>query len=226
MSYETARTIRCPVCRERDIETVSTAPYVRGFVVAISFGTKGFIGCVPCVRGQLLQEAGLSALIGWWSITALFVNPFMIVINLGKAAFLQPDAKKVADALQRAGISATAPDLAKVASALAAKMVLADGRVEASEMTTAEEIGKRIVPDFSVDDFRALVRDHKQLPDAMHLANLLSQAVAPEGCEVVCRYLLAIAAADGSIDDKEAALLTQIMMKLGVDMKQLQAKTG
>ena len=74
----------CPYCHQKPLETVATAPYVRGFIAAYQAGSKTFIGCVPCVRKKVLGEAALSLFIGWFSITALILNPFMIVYNLSR----------------------------------------------------------------------------------------------------------------------------------------------
>ena len=34
---------RCPTCQERELDTLATLPYVRGFLIAYQIGTKKFI---------------------------------------------------------------------------------------------------------------------------------------------------------------------------------------
>ena len=73
--------VLCPVCKNAELDTVTSAPYIRGMLLAYTFGTKRFVGCQPCVRKQLAGEVGVSMLAGWFSITALVVNPMCILWN-------------------------------------------------------------------------------------------------------------------------------------------------
>lgn len=96
--------IPCPFCEKRGLETAATAPYVRGLVLAYEIGSKTFVGCRGCVRLKMLQEAGLSALIGWFSISALFINPVLIVYNVVRAIFVSTNLEKVRLELRKLGI--------------------------------------------------------------------------------------------------------------------------
>ena len=72
----------CPHCKSNKVETIAKAPYVRGFLLAYQLGSKTFIGCTSCVRKKIFKEVGLSMLLGWLSISALIINPFLIIWNL------------------------------------------------------------------------------------------------------------------------------------------------
>lgn len=82
-------TVRCPLCYLRGVETMATARYVRGFLIVVQFASYPVTGCVPCVRGELLKQAFLSLLVGWFSLRALILNPFFILYNVIRALTLR-----------------------------------------------------------------------------------------------------------------------------------------
>ncbi len=129
----------CPYCEGKNIETVATAPYVRGFLVAYQMGSKNFIGCVPCVRKLMFKEVGKSTAIGWFSITALFINPVLIAYNLCRAPFVRVNYKKARKTLEKASVPEDAGtiDLTEMGYVLAVAMIAADGQIEQSELETA-----------------------------------------------------------------------------------------
>lgn len=92
--------LRCPMCQQGPVEATATVAWIRGFVLAYQFSRKTVIGCVPCVRKQLLAEAGKSALLGWFSISALIANPFLITYNLIRAATVSPNQQAVLQRLR------------------------------------------------------------------------------------------------------------------------------
>ena len=78
---------RCPYCNQRSLETVATAPYVRGFLIMMLIGSKSFIGCVPCVRSRVLGEAGSA------SVPKRVYGPSMFALTAGigqKCATMTP----------------------------------------------------------------------------------------------------------------------------------------
>ena len=99
----------CPHCKNREMNCQITMPYIRGFLLAFQYGTKRFIDCVSCVRIQILKEVGTSALIGWFSITAVVVNPIFIVYGLLRAIFLWANPEKVRKTLREAGLPVYQP---------------------------------------------------------------------------------------------------------------------
>lgn len=94
----------CPHCGTREMTCQITVPFIRGFLLAYQTGSKRFLGCVRCVRVQILKEAGLSALVGWFSITAVIVNPAFILYGLSRAILLWENPEKVRKTLREAGL--------------------------------------------------------------------------------------------------------------------------
>ena len=204
---KTRRPLSCPRCQAAEADTVTSAPYIRGFVLAYTFGTKRFVGCNSCVKKQLAGEVGLSLVAGWFSITSLLVNPMCILWNSMRLPFIKSDPAKVDALLTELGISTQNVDLAKVAASLAAAMVAADGKVETEEVDTAIEVGSQLVEGFTPELFIETLENVHQLPSPGILASLLADLLDEPGKVAVLRYLLAIAAADGHIDESEIEIL-------------------
>lgn len=209
---------KCPYCRTNNLQTSAKLPYVRGFLLAAQHGHKQLVGCNPCVRSELLKESGKSALIGWFSPTALILNPIFIVYGLGRALFVRTNLDAVRKVLQEAGIPEPAKplNLVQVAYSLAASMIAADKKILPEEIALASEIGTRILEGFDAAEFRKTVDNHKNLPEPAELAGLLREVLTEDGKELVYRYLLAIAQADEEISQEENALLAVVADKLGL----------
>ena len=209
---------KCPYCRTNDLQTSAKLPYVRGFLLAVQHGHKQLVGCNPCVRSELLKESGKSALIGWFSPTALILNPIFIVYGLGRALFVRTNLDAVRKVLQEAGIPEPAKPLniVQVAYSLAASMIAADKKILPEEIALASEIGTRILEGFDAAEFRKTVDNHKNLPEPAELAGLLREVLTEDGKVLVYRYLLAIAQADEEISQEETALLALVADKLGL----------
>jgi hypothetical protein len=209
---------KCPYCRTNDIQTSAKLPFVRGFLLAVQHGHKQLVGCNACVRSELLKESGKSALIGWFSPTALIVNPIFIVYGLGRALFVRTNLEAVRKVLKEAGIPEPAKplNLVQVAYSLAASMIAADKKILPEEIALASEIGTRILEGFDAAEFRKTVDNHKNLPEPAELAGLLREVLTEDGKVLVYRYLLAIAQADNEISQEETALLALVAAKLGL----------
>ena len=87
--------ILCPFCRARPIESTAKSVWVRGYLLAYHIASRTLIGCVPCVRTELYKEAGRSALLGWFSVTAATTNPLFIVYNLVRGLTVRPNPSAV-----------------------------------------------------------------------------------------------------------------------------------
>jgi len=209
---------KCPYCRTNNLETSAKLPYVRGFLLAVQHGHKQLVGCNPCVRSELLKESGKSALIGWFSPTAVILNPIFIVYGLGRALFVRTNLDAVRKVLKEAGIPEPAKPLnvVQVAYSLAASMIAADKKILPEEIALASEIGTRILEGFDTAEFRKTVDNHKNLPEPAELAGLLREVLTEDGRVLVYRYLLAIAQADEEISQEENALLALVADKLGL----------
>ncbi|MBT4511242.1 MAG: hypothetical protein HOC20_03385 [Chloroflexi bacterium] len=68
--------------------------------MAIRFSSRPVIGCVPCVRVELLKEAFRSLFLGWFSPHALVLNPFFILHNLICALIARPNPEGVKHCLE------------------------------------------------------------------------------------------------------------------------------
>ena len=208
----------CPYCNERQLETVASAPYVRGLLVAYQIGSKSFIGCVSCVRSRVLGEAGLSLLIGWFSITAVIINPVLIIYNLIRGCCVGENQKAVARKLEQLGLpeSPNIVDVQSVCQALAASMILADGVVEEAELEAAEKAGDQVFGEFDEAALRMLVLNGKDLPAPDHLARMLQDTIDDEQKQNIMIYLSEIAIADGHVAPEERAMLEKVGEGLGV----------
>lgn len=209
---------KCPYCRTNNLQTSAKLPYVRGYLLAVEHGHKQIVGCTPCVRGQILKETGKSALIGWFSPSALILNPIFIIYGLGRSAFVGTNLEAVRKVLKEAGIPEPAKpvDIVQIAYSLAASMIVADKKILDEEVTLASEIGARILDGFDAAEFRRTIDNHKKLPEPAELAGLLRDVLNDDGKVLVYRYLEAIAQADGEMSSEERGLLATVAAKLGL----------
>jgi uncharacterized tellurite resistance protein B-like protein len=208
----------CPYCHARELETVATVPYVRGMVVAYTLGVKKFMGCRRCVRRSIYKEVGVSSLVGWFSLTAVVLNPLMITYGAVRGLFVRVDEAGVKRALDQAGIpdDGLEVDPLRVAYGLAAAMIAADGKVEDEEVAVAIEVGKQLFSEFESDAFAEVLAGHKELPGVSELAHLLGGLLEAEEKALVFGYLVEIAASDGHVADEEKAMLERVRVSLGL----------
>jgi uncharacterized tellurite resistance protein B-like protein len=165
-----------------------------------------------------VKESGKSALIGWFSPTALILNPIFIEYGIGRSLFVRTNLDAVRKVLKEAGIQEPAEplNLVQVAYSLAASMIAADKKILPEEVDVAAEIGSRILENFDAAEFRKTVDNHKNLPEPAELAGLLRNVLNEEGRILVYRYLLAIAEADKDVSQEETALLGTVAERLGL----------
>ncbi|MFK7770151.1 MAG: TerB family tellurite resistance protein [Mariniblastus sp.] len=218
MSNSAASQYPCPYCNDAPLETSATAPYVRGFLVAYQIGTKSFMGCNSCVQKKMRGEAGKSLLLGWFSLVAFFLNPFMILYNLLRSFFISPNPEAVAKKLRELGLpdNPQVIDIQSVGFALAAAMILADGVVEESELLAAEKAGDEVFGEFDEAALRMIVQHGKDLPPVEDLAAMLTDVLDDEAKEKVMIFLAEIAMADGNVAPEERLVLEKVGQGLGV----------
>lgn len=199
----------CPYCGRSGLESAATLPYVRGYVLAFRFGSKKIVGCLSCVRKQLLKETGHSALVGWFSPSALVSNPFLLIYGLAKATLVRRDPQAVARVLEKAGLSGHEEGLSlvRIGYSLAAAMIAADRKIEPQEVATAAEIGSQIFREFDKAEFTQTVANHADLPEAAELAAMLGAVLTDEGKDAIYGFLLAIASSDDDLAHEERTLL-------------------
>ena len=215
---ETASGYPCPYCHQRALETIATAPYVRGFLVAYQIGSKSFIGCTSCVRKKVIGEAALSCAIGWFSLTAIFINPVLIAYNILRSIFVSSNPQAVAKKLRELGLpdNPQVVDVQSVGFALAASMILADGVVEEAELAAAEKAGDEVFGEFDEAALRMIVEHGKDLPPVEDLAIMIRDVLDQEAKEKVMVYLAEIAMADGHVAPEERVILEKVGHHLGV----------
>jgi uncharacterized tellurite resistance protein B-like protein len=208
----------CPYCNQRPLEAVASAPYVRGLIVVMLFGTKSFIGCVPCVRSRMLGEAGWSMLLGWFSPKSLIINPFLIVYNVFRGALVGANPAGVGKKLRELGLpeKPSFVNVQAVGVALAASMILADGEVTEEEIATAEKAGDGVFDGFDEAGLRMILQHGKDLPPAEDLAAMLRNVLDNDGKTKVMVFLSEIAMADGNVSQEEREMLQRIAGALGV----------
>ncbi len=209
---------KCPYCNSNYLETSAKLPFVRGFLLAVQHGHKTLVGCRPCVKSELLKETGKSALIGWFSPTALILNPIFILYGIGRAAFVRTNLDAVRKVLKEAGVPEPAAplNLTQVAYSLAASVIAADRKVLPEEIALASEIGQKILDGFDDAAFRSTVANHNNLPEPAELALLLRDALTEDGRSLMLRYLLAIAHVDDEFSAEEQRLIATIAANLGL----------
>ncbi|MFA7481642.1 MAG: TerB family tellurite resistance protein [Vulcanimicrobiota bacterium] len=212
--------VLCPVCKNAELDTVVSAPYIRGMLLAYTFGTKRFVGCNRCVKKQLAKELGVSMVVGWFSLTSLLVNPVCILWNGARLPFLRANPRKVADLLAEFGIDTSEPaarvDIPRVAASLAAAMVNADGKVGEDEILVAVEIGQKLFDGFDLELFRDVLLNSQSLPNPTQLASVLRDYLTEDGKVAVQKYLVAIAVADGSVAPQEIDILRNVSFAMGL----------
>lgn len=202
----------CPTCGERPLETVVRAPYVRGYLLAYEVGGKRFLGCTKCVASDLRKEALKSLLLGWFSITALVLNPIFVNWNFLRSFFVGKAPDKVTKLLLELGMpeSPAGPmNASEVGVILAACMIRADGEVEASEVSVAVQIGGKLFQDFDAHKLQTLLAQ-ENLPDPGDLAGLFRDSLDDETKKAVYGYLFEIANADGRVSQEERVMLASI----------------
>lgn len=94
---------------------------------------------------------------------------------------------------------------------LIACLIRADGRIEASEVLTAEDICQRMLGNrFRSLDFREVCTHQRDDYDPMPLAKAVGSSVTAESRETMMACLRAVAEADGEVAPREAALIARI----------------
>lgn len=210
----------CPHCDTRPMVAAASLPYTRGYLFNGGFGIKTLTGCVTCVRRELIEETGRSALIGWFSIPGLVANPVFIAYGIARSLVVRSDPDRIAALVRTAGgkNSADIYDPLQAAYRLAASMIAADRKTLPSELSTAGSIGQRLFENFNLAEFQAVVSATRDLPEPVELASLLKPLVDADSKAKIYRYLVAVATADGDMAPEEQTLLAEIASRLGITL--------
>lgn len=209
----------CPYCKARNIETIATLPSVRpnDNRVSARFSTRSIAGCKTCVRKQLLFETLRSSLDGWGSVGSAVANPVLLLYGLARAGIVRDEPERVTRMLEAAGITEPPVKPVRIAYALAAALIRADGRVDYGEIDIASSIGKQVFAEFNDADFLATVAANNDLPNPGDLAHVLNGIVDHKTKTAVYKYLVAIAAADNQVVAEERTMLRSVAENLGLE---------
>lgn len=218
MAEQTAKQ-PCPYCGAGEITAIATLPSARGGdnTFGATFTTRTLAGCMPCVRKELLASSLRSCVEGWGSVGAALANPVMIIYGLARACAVRHEPERVQRMLEAAGIAQPPIEPVRIAYALAAAMIRADGQVDYGEIDTASSIGKQVFSDFDDKDFLETVAADSDLPGPDDLARVLNGIVDYRTKNAVYRFLVAIAAADQKVVAEERSMLRSIAQNLGLE---------
>ncbi|MGC6534302.1 MAG: TerB family tellurite resistance protein [Parvibaculales bacterium] len=100
---------------------------------------------------------------------------------------------------------------------LAAAMVVADGQVDKAEIEIAEQLGKKLIPNFDDDAFVMVVRGHAKLPPFTDMIDTMAPLLPLEAKAEIFQYLQAIATADGKITPDEKHYIHHAEVTFGLD---------
>lgn len=221
--------IPCPHCGTRNIETVRSAWYIRGFLVFAQWGSNAYVGCLPCTRKKVLGSLAITTLIGWWCFPWGLGTPIVLIQN-GFSILSGADRPALASFLAMQGIaideveldaSGQAPGQARLIEAVLTvlhRMVWADGSADPREIDVGTQVAGRMLGD---------------LVDAAHVHSVLSKPDSPGVIDVTSlpadtraitmKAAAAVAAADDVIDDAEVEVLKELGNTLQVPKALVQS---
>jgi Zn-dependent protease with chaperone function/uncharacterized tellurite resistance protein B-like protein len=93
---------------------------------------------------------------------------------------------------------------------LAAVMISADGNIDQTQVTIAEEIGKEMFADFDSMEFRTCCTEAQNLPAFNEIAAILDKILSSEDESSIYEFLKKLAAADGNIEEEEQEFLKNL----------------
>lgn len=215
---EQTSSIPCPICEDRHLSAVATAPFARGFLLAYQMGSKKIVGCKRCVSRGLRQEAGKSLLFGWFSITALVLNVFFIPWNLLRSFIVADDDLAVSKFLDEVGVPKPGTEyrLTDAFYSAAATMIRADGKIEQSEIDAAISIGQQMLPEFDPQALLDVLNTKTATQSLDATATVFRVYLTEDGQAMMFRYLMAIALADGDFAKSEDKMMERLADKIGI----------
>lgn len=201
----------CPYCEKRAVAAVARIPFVRGTLLWVKFGDKLFLGCIGCVRGRIFQQAGISMLIGWFSPTAVLMNPIMILYSVLCALLVGMNRKKARAFLADQGFPIKAPgDVQRSSYALAMATLVgeapetndsadrswvdarATGKLlSVQEVNAIEAVARKTLLQFDAQEFERYVMSDR-LGDPKHIVAAMRKILTPHELVRAQRFLTRI----------------------------------
>lgn len=160
---------------------------------------------------SMLVGAGLGAIIVL----------LLLILLLRRRAANQTVFERAEKAHKKDGIGAVVKQreagFLNIVYGLAAAMVVADGRIEQSEIDMAEKLGHRLIPNFDDAAFIKVVKGHKQLPRFNDMVDAVAPLLPMEVKVEIYEYLNAIASADGQMAPDEKHYIHHVRMRFNLD---------
>ena len=98
--------------------------------------------------------------------------------------------------------------VARIIQTAAAVMVCADGEVQPSEISEAEDKGKNMVSHFNSLEFRELCLSSEPLPTVSELSKMMKEIFSKENLTQLTEFLTSIAESDGNISPEEKKFIS------------------
>lgn len=235
--------VPCPHCGERPIEEATRAYRLTGVVLVYRWRSVRVVGCHACVASRLRRSALSTAVTGWWSITTVLVNPFVVAWNVGRSFYNRGPTDALATALTESGLprdwltdrAAFDPDahggdelLVDALIQVGCRVMLADGTASRAEAETIRDTIVAAFPEYSESEIESRIETAAQTDEPLAVVvRGLSSLLPLEGREAVLTLAAQVAAADGDLDDDERRQFQTLADELDVDLDPVElVKTG
>ena len=208
--------IPCPHCGTRNIETVRSAWYIRGFLVFAQWGSNTYVGCLPCTRNKVIGSLAITSFIGWWCFPWGLGTPFVLLQN-GVSIIGGADRSALSTFLAKQGIDIDEVELDATGKAIGQtrlieavltvlhRMVWADGSADPREIEVGTDVALRMLGDLIEADRVRAVLSNPDSPGVIDVNSLPADARA-----ITMKAAAAVAAADDVIDDAEVEVLKEL----------------
>mgnify|MGYP000398041503 CR=1 FL=1 len=226
--------IACPHCGERPIEEATRAYRLTGLVLLYRWHSVRVVGCHSCVASRLRWTAAKTMVSGWWSITTFFVNPFIILWNLGRSLYSRGPTDTLATALAESGLPQDwltdradfDPDedagdelLVDALIQVGCRVMLTDGTASPSEAAVIRDTVVDAFPDYDSAEVESRIQSaaERDAPIEVVVEGLSTLLTRPAR-EAVLALAAQVAAADGELDTDEKRQFQTLADELDVDL--------
>ena len=214
--------IPCPHCETRNIETVRSAWYIRGFLLFVQWGSNTYVGCLPCTRKKVLGSLAITSLIGWWCFPLGLGTPLVILQNVVSAVqganrsalstFLAKQGIDIDDVeIDATGQAIGQSRLIESVLSVLHQMVWADGSADPREIDVGAQVARRMLGEIIEEGQIRSVLSNPDSPADIDVSSLPADTRA-----ITMKAAAAVAAADEIIDDTEVEVLKQLGVMLEV----------
>lgn len=225
--------VPCPHCGERPVEESAAAYRATGLLLAYRIHTERVVGCHACVRRECWSAAKVTAVTGWWSVSCLLVNPFLIAQNVVRGLYDRGPSRSLLGTLEDAGIeyefledrSEFDPDDHGAASMVAeglvrlgAAVMMADGDADREEARRIRDAVLELTDAYAASEVQSMIEDAaRERPDVDAVVEGLAGTLTLEGRQAALDLAVDVATADGTVTDEEEDTVAEIAEGLEVD---------